>query len=40
MPFEALSSTEKYTGGGDKRGTSRRTKKLKGSFNQRRFGTK
>ncbi len=39
MPFEALSSTEKYTGGGDKRGTSRRTKKLKGSFNQRRSGT-
>jgi hypothetical protein len=29
MPFEARTSTESYTGGGDKRGTSRRTKSLK-----------
>ena len=29
MPFEARTSTESYRGGGDKRGTSRRTKSLK-----------
>ena len=29
MPFEARTSTESYTGGGDKKGNSRRTKQLK-----------
>jgi len=34
MPFEALSSTESFSGA-EKKGSSRRSKKLKGSLKQR-----